>query len=283
MARDNEPRIPGNRSMALDSTGGLGVGARIETTQLEGFDNGPRFGAWWLPGAGALRGAVLCVQPLGRERTAARHALAAQAWRLAARGWGVLLVDLYGTGDSPGEPGEATIEGWRRDLLRAAMLVRQRHAGPNVLWGVRGGALLAADIAVALDQLVDAYVFWHAPARGDRIAEGLASEGGSLSPAMIADLQALHMQPPPAADHGSPPGALFLEINEAAVGPAEVSAATCELTETWLEAGYLATPRPARARAFWAARAAGSRSPGAAAPLPVAAFMATEEFLEGVR
>ncbi|MBN9460403.1 MAG: hypothetical protein J0H00_04185 [Burkholderiales bacterium] len=255
------------------SADGREATVRIEPNQLEGFEAGPRFGVWWLPVRREPRGAVLCVQPLGAERAAARHTLACQAWRLAALGWAVLMVDLYGTGDSPGELYQATLEGWRRDLLRAALLARQRHTGYNVLWGVRGGALLGADIAVALDQLIDAYVFWQAPDDGRRMVETM-DEGPAMGPDTLAALRDLRMLPPPAADHGALPAVLFLEIGEAPGGLADVSPLTCTLTEAWLEAGYLATPRAALASPFWL--------PGGAAQ-PLSAFAATEEFLESMQ
>ncbi len=283
MGRDNEPRIPGDRSMTQDSTSVLEAAARVDPTQLEGFQDGARFGVWWLPTRRPPRGAVLCVQPLGAERTAARQALSNQAWRLAERGWAVLMVDLFGTGDSPGEPSQATLEGWRADLLRAAMIARQRHSGPNVLWGVRDGALLASDIAVALDQLIDAYVFWQAPATGRGISDD-AGEGGALSPALLGELRELHMQPPPTSDHGTPPSALFVEFVDPAAGHVELSAHTAALTEAWLAAGYLATPRAVGTARFWmttqeAPRPRHTTSSETAQP----ASFATEEFLEGLR
>lgn len=258
---------------------------RVEPACLEGFDGGPRFGVWWLPASREPRGAVLCVQPLGEERAAARHALAAQAWRLSAGGWAVLMVDLYGTGDSPGEPGEATLERWRGDLLRAAMLARQRHTGPNVLWGVRDGGLLVADIAVALDQLVDAYVFWQPPRDGG-IPADLRGEGGDLPSELLDALRELPMQPPALADRGSVPAVLFVEIRQAGEGAtAQAPPLIGELTEAWLEAGYLALPQRVNAAPFWQSRDAGAHATATphAAALPAAAFAATEEFLEGVR
>ncbi|HLS54876.1 MAG TPA: CocE/NonD family hydrolase [Zeimonas sp.] len=260
--------------------------ARIEPTRLEGFDGGPRFAVWWLPAGREPLGSVLCVQPIGAERAAARHALAAQAWRLARRGWAVLLLDLFGTGDSPGEPQEASLEGWRGDLLRAAMLARQRHTGPNVLWGVRAGALLAADIAVALDQLVDAYVFWQAPADGSAVA-AMPAEGGGLAPAMLAELADLHMQPPPVVERGATPAVLFVDSDEAGATSGGISPLVAGLTEQWLEAGYAAMPRTVSAPPFWmppdAPGNAGSWSSATSAALPAAMFLATEEFLEVVR
>lgn len=254
--------------------------ARIEALQLEGFDRGPRFAVWWLPARTEPRGSVLCVQPLGDEHPAARNSLALQARRLAARGWAVLMIDLFGTGDSPGELAQASLEVWRNDLLRGSMLARQRASGPTVLWGVRGGALLVGDIAVALDQLVDAFVFWDAPDSGQAVADGAGS--GEQRPSMpeassgslAGELLELRLRPPPAAEHGAPPKVLFVDIGDQPAASLELSPTTCALTEAWLEAGYLATPRAAHAGGAW---------PGPAAPVPPAACMATEALLEELR
>lgn len=247
--------------------------ARFEPAQLDGF-GGPRFGVWWTPVEREPRGAILCVQPLGDERPCARRVIAAQAWRLAARGWVVLVPDLYGSGDSAGDPAEVTLDTWRNDLLRCAMLVRRRAEGPNVLWGVRAGALLGVDIAVALDQLIDAHLYWQAPESGRSAADALAASS-RLPARLLASLGELRMQAPPTAERGSLPSVAFVEINEAPASLGDVSLATRALTESWLDAGYLASARAARVPAFWDAAQF-------ARPLPEALFDTTEDFLESV-
>lgn len=249
--------------------------ARFEPAHLEGFEEGPRFAVWWMPVERESRGTVLCVQPLGDERHCARHVIAAQAWRLAARGWAVLVPDLYGCGDSPGEPAEVTLGAWRSDLLRCAMLVRQCAQGANVLWGVRAGALLGADVAVALDQLIDAHLFWQAPDNGRSAADALAASSG-LSPRMLDSLGELHMQAPATAGSGSLPTVSFIEVNESPASPGDVSLATRTLTESWLDAGHVAGARAARCPAFW-------DTAQLARPLPQALFDTTEDFLESIR
>lgn len=249
--------------------------ARFEPVRLDGFESGPRFGVWWLPAEGEPRGTILCVQPLGDERPCARRVIAAQAWRMASRGWAVLVPDLYGCGDSPGEPAEATLDAWRNDLFRCTMLVRQRAQGPNVLWSVRAGALLGVDISVALDQLLDAHLFWQAPESGRSAAEVLATSS-RLSARLLVSLGELRMHPPPAAERGSLPAVAFIEINESPASLGNVSLGTHALTESWLDAGYLAGARTARVPAFW-------DGSGFAGPLPHALFDTTEDFLESLR
>jgi len=134
---------------------------------IDGFDHGRRFGLWILPGRGARQvGSVLVVQPFGDEANLSRRVIVAQAMRLAQQGWTTLVLDLYGTGDSDGQTHDATLGDWRADLLRASRLARERAPGRHVVWGVRLGALLAAELALALDQVADGYVFWQAPASG---------------------------------------------------------------------------------------------------------------------
>ncbi len=248
--------------------------ARFEPAQLDGFEDGARFGVWWMPTEREPRGTILCVQPLGDERPCARRVISAQAWRLAARGWVVLVPDLYGCGDSPGDSTEITLDAWRNDLLRCAMLVRQRAQGPNVLWGVRAGALLGVDIAVALDQLLDAHLYWQAPDSGRSAADALAASA-RFPARLLESLGELRMQAPPTAERGAPPAVAFVESNETPTSLGDVSRATRALTESWLDAGYLAGARAARVPPFWD-DAQFSR------PLPDALFDTTEDFLESV-
>lgn len=150
------------------------VAVRIEPAFLDGFERGRRFGVWIEPPAGAPRlGAILCIQPFGDEATLARRVLAAQARRLALRGWTTLIFDLFGTGDADGDTDDATLEQWRSDLLRASLLARERAPGSFVVWGTRMGALLGAELAATLDQGASATVFWQPPATGAALIDPL--------------------------------------------------------------------------------------------------------------
>jgi exosortase A-associated hydrolase 2 len=97
--------------------------------------------------AGACRGAVLYVPPFAEELNRTRRMAALGARRLAALGYGVLQIDVYGTGDSAGDFGDARWELWKRDLDAAATWLHARLGQPVTLWGLRLGALLALDYA----------------------------------------------------------------------------------------------------------------------------------------
>lgn len=90
---------------------------------------------------------VLYVPPFGEEMNKARRMAALQARALASAGGIVALLDLRGTGDSAGDHGGATWEGWRDDVACAWSWLVGQTGGPCLLWGLRLGALLAAETA----------------------------------------------------------------------------------------------------------------------------------------
>lgn len=88
---------------------------------------------------------ILIVPPFAEELNKSRHVLAAIARKAAEAGCDVLLPDLYGTGDSEGDFGDASIDTWRVDL--DAAIARFPGDGPLHLVALRAGALLAMDLA----------------------------------------------------------------------------------------------------------------------------------------
>ncbi|GHU19613.1 hypothetical protein FACS189475_07120 [Betaproteobacteria bacterium] len=84
---------------------------------------------------------------------------ALQARALAAAGYTVLQVDLYGCGDSSGDFGDASWSDWVDDVLAACDCLRRRTGAPLWLWGLRAGCLLAAEAARRNDE-VSGLLFW---------------------------------------------------------------------------------------------------------------------------
>lgn len=91
------------------------------------------------------RGAVLYVAPFGEEMNKSRRMIALQARNLAQHGYAVLILDLYGCGDSDGELKDASWTQWKDDLGAAFFWLRQQYDVPISLLGIRLGALLALD------------------------------------------------------------------------------------------------------------------------------------------
>lgn len=106
--------------------------------------------------------------PFAEEMNRARRMAALQARRLADLGIDVLLVDPFGTGDSAGDFGHASWEIWREDIRTAVAWLSARTDGKVGLWGLRLGALLAADVAANDPNQIARLVLWQPVLSGDR-------------------------------------------------------------------------------------------------------------------
>ncbi len=140
---------------------------------------GPGMEAFFLPGhAGDLfslyrpardgdgmRRALLIVPPFAEELNKSRRMLTLLAERLAEEGVGVLITDLYGTGDSEGDFGDADWEIWLEDLQVAADWLLHRGCGELSMLGLRLGALLLGDF-LARPQRPRRAILWQPATRG---------------------------------------------------------------------------------------------------------------------
>jgi exosortase A-associated hydrolase 2 len=116
--------------------------------------------------AGTCHGAVLYVPPFAEELNRTRRMAALGARRLAAHGYGVLQIDLLGTGDSAGDFADARWDLWKQDLDTGAAWLRTRFALPLTLWGLRLGALLALDYARTAAAPLAPMLLWQPVASG---------------------------------------------------------------------------------------------------------------------
>ena len=206
-----------------------------------GQSDGPRFAVLHRP-PGLPQGLVLFVHPFAEEMNKSRRMAALQARALANQGLAVLLPDLLGCGDSAGDFGEASWAAWVDDVVHAATWLREQACGwaaeaataasansppPLTLWGLRTGALLAAEAAARLGD-VQRLLFWQPALSGKTVLQQflrlqMASEllggdatGGTealrtrlaagdsvelagyrLSPGLTQGLERARLEPPP--------------------------------------------------------------------------------------
>ncbi|MEO8004036.1 MAG: hydrolase 2, exosortase A system-associated [Betaproteobacteria bacterium] len=129
---------------------------------------GNRFCVYHPPAGGGTGHGFVYVHPFCEEMNKSRRMAAQQSRRLAAAGFAVLQVDLFGCGDSSGDFADATWEAWKQDVRLAVHWLRSQVQGPTSLWGLRLGATLAADIARDPAMAIDQLVLWQPVANGER-------------------------------------------------------------------------------------------------------------------
>ena len=245
----------------------------IEAFFLPG-SQGALFAIYYPPIAGVTeRGGVLYAPPFAEEMNKARRMAALQARRLAAAGFGVLIPDLYGCGDSAGNFAEARWEIWRDDLSRCRDWLLGRGHHRLVLWGLRLGALLAAELAgeSAAQQLLlwqpvlDGERFLHQFLRlrltGDRLKGGdetmarlqerlatgqtLDVSGYELSPELVTAMKPARLQTPSTGCRVD-----WFELASAADRP--LLPASQRIVDEWRAGGVTVHARTLVGEAFWA-------------------------------
>jgi exosortase A-associated hydrolase 2 len=250
--------------------------AEIEALFLPVGD-GRRFGVARRPrGAGvARRGAVLSVHAFGEEMNKSRHMAALQADALAASGFEVLQLDLFGCGDSSGDFGDATWTAWLQDVEAGWQWLRERTDATIWIWGHRTGCLLACECAARRGQPAS-LLLWQPVASGkaflaqflrtkiigQALAEGesrsgvrelresltrgdaLEVAGYRLSPDLALPLERSELMAPPAGSR-----VRWFEIVASASD--EPSPAARQRAEAWRHAGVEVALHAVAGPAFW--------------------------------
>lgn len=234
---------------------------------------GTLFAIYYPPAAGVpRRDGVLYVPPFAEEMNKSRRMVALQARRLAAAGFGVLVPDLYGTGDSAGDFAEARWSIWREDVIACAQWLGQQHA-QLVLWGLRLGGLLAAELAgeVAAGRLL----LWQPVLSGQRLFQQLLRlrltadrlKGGSETQAHLQEMLAAG-QPVEVAGYAlhpalaealgqarlaKPPSGVPVHWFELSASPnSPLSPASQRQVEEWRSAGVTVQAQTVAGDSFWA-------------------------------
>ncbi|MGZ4960701.1 MAG: hydrolase 2, exosortase A system-associated [Methylomonas sp.] len=130
--------------------------------------SGSLFCIYFPPATGEVKRAIVHVQAFAEEMNKSRRMVSLQARELAKLGYATLIFDLFGTGDSDGEFGEATWQAWLQNIDTAIeWLIKQQGAQTIDLWGLRTGALLAMDYASRSHQKIDRLLCWQPVLNGE--------------------------------------------------------------------------------------------------------------------
>ena len=137
----------------------------------------PLYGVYHPPTASPKKdeGILLCA-PFGQEYMRSHRAFRQLALLLNKRGYPVLRFDYKGTGDSSGEPDDASIKRWIDDILLATEELKHSAQVEKVsLVGLRLGGLLATSASTKLDA-VESLILWDCIVSGKRYIDELKSE-----------------------------------------------------------------------------------------------------------
>jgi exosortase A-associated hydrolase 2 len=223
---------------------------------------------------GADKGSLLFVHAFAEEMNKSRRMVALASRALADRGFSVLLVDLYGCGDSDGGFGDADWAQWRDDVAAAGRWWRKEAGHIPILWSMRVGCLLACEAGSDLE--AGRFVFWQPQPAGAqalqqflrlRVTQGLGSSthprtrtqelrdalalgatlevaGYELSPGLALGLERANLSLPPSATRVA-----WMEIVPAAGTDPRPFAQS--RVDDWRRSGLDATLRSIEAPAFW--------------------------------
>lgn len=240
---------------------------------------GKLFALYHAPRDGAsYRGDVILLPPFAEEMNKSRHMLALQARALTAQGLGALILDLYGTGESEGEFGDARWDVWLSDVSAAYAWLQARHSPGVNLLGLRFGALLALACSASTAMRVRRVVVWQPVLSGEAMitqflrlrlaASMLASTeerqsmqtlreslqrgemievaGYDLAPDLVSGLAGVRLE---TLAQASGPDVHWLELSGDA--PAAISPASRRVVESWRHKGVSVTAAGVSGPPFW--------------------------------
>jgi pimeloyl-ACP methyl ester carboxylesterase len=146
--------------------------------------------------------AVLLCPPFGWEDMCSYRSRRDWAERLARAGFPALRFDFPGSGDSGGDPTDASqLDTWTRAAACAARWLKQTSGADVVVGiGIGLGGLVACRAALAGAPL-DELVLWHVPARGRALVRELRAFS-AMEIAYVPDAEREHAKPHPDPDPG---------------------------------------------------------------------------------
>jgi exosortase A-associated hydrolase 2 len=114
-----------------------------------------------------LKRAIIHVPAFAEEMNKSRRMVAQQARAFASQGFDVVVPDLFGTGDSSGDFGDATWAIWLQNIADVIDWLKQQGVESFSLWGLRTGALLAIDFASGGFYPIERLIAWQPVLNGE--------------------------------------------------------------------------------------------------------------------
>ena len=123
--------------------------------------HGRLFALYYPPKAAQPEGLIIHIPAFAEEMNKSRRMVALQAAALSEHNFAVLVLDLFGTGDSEGLLENATWQIWLDDIERAICWLKQQYAEiPLYLWGLRFGCALAVSYAAQSNTEIRGLMLW---------------------------------------------------------------------------------------------------------------------------
>lgn len=159
------------------------------------FINGSQgrlFALYYPPQSGEPDALVMHLPAFGEEMNKSRRMVALQSIELSQNNVGVLVVDVFGTGDSEGLLENATWQTWLDDIDAAIEWLKQQYSDiPLYLWGLRFGCALAASYATQSSTKIQGLLLWQPLLSGKmmlnqflrlRVASAMTSQSSAGKP-----------------------------------------------------------------------------------------------------
>ena len=247
---------------------------------------GRLFAVYHRPLGEPCNGNVLVVPPFNEEMNRCRSMVTRLAQAFAAEGFGTLVVDLYGTGESDGEHAQARWDIWRDNVHDTLTWLDAQPGGCSALLAIRLGAALAIE-ALQRNARPRALIAWQPVVDGKtyltqfmrtRIAanmdrtdiakettasmraqlaagETIEVAGYAINPELAASIDALDLKrmiPPTHVQVAWFEKSAASAAPDEAAGEGELSPASARVLASWRDAGVRVTSGLFDEPAFWA-------------------------------
>jgi len=117
--------------------------------------------------------AILYFPPFAEELNKSRRMVSLQAGQFSHAGYAVLVVDLFGTGDSEGDFSAASWEIWQQNMELALNWLEDKGFDRFIFWSLRSGVFLALQTAAFLlardSNALAKFIFWQPTVQGDML------------------------------------------------------------------------------------------------------------------